>query len=48
MDIKVIENYFNLFKKKLTKFRVVVLGDFNVSGYDWVSGLPHANTHYYI
>jgi hypothetical protein len=25
-----------------------LLGDFNVPGYDWVSGLPHANTHYYM
>jgi hypothetical protein len=25
----------------------VLLGDFNVPGYDWVSGLPNANTHYY-
>jgi hypothetical protein len=29
-------------------FRVVLLGDFNVPGYDWVNGFPQANSHYYI
>jgi hypothetical protein len=49
MDNKVIENYFNSFQNKpnAQSFRVVLFGDFNVPGYDWVSGLPHANTHYY-
>jgi hypothetical protein len=49
MDNKVIENYFNSLENKLNtqNFRVVLLGNFNVPGYDWVSGLPHANTHYY-
>jgi hypothetical protein len=48
MDNKVIENYFNSLENKLNtqNFRVV-LWDFNVPGYDWVSGLPHANTRYY-
>jgi hypothetical protein len=38
-----------IYWKKLNtqNFRVVLLGEFNVPGYDWVSGLPHANTHYY-
>jgi hypothetical protein len=45
MDIKVIENYFNLLENKLNSqnFRVVLLGDINVPGYDWVSG----HMHYY-
>jgi hypothetical protein len=49
MDIKIIKNYFNLLENKLNSqnLRVVLLGDFNVPSYDWVSGLPHANTHYY-
>jgi hypothetical protein len=49
MDNKIIENYFNSLENKLNtkNFCVVLLGDFNVPGYDWVSGLPHANTHYY-
>jgi hypothetical protein len=49
MDNKVIENYFNSLENKLNtqNFRVILLGDFNVPGYDWVYGLPHANTHYY-
>jgi hypothetical protein len=28
-------------------FRVVLLGDLNVPGYDWVNGHPQANSHYY-
>jgi hypothetical protein len=49
MDIKVTENYFNLLENKFNtqNFRVLLLGNFNLPGYDWVSGLPHANTHYY-
>jgi hypothetical protein len=49
MDNKVIENYFNSLENKLNaqSFRVLLFGDFNVPGYDWVSGLHHANTHYY-
>jgi hypothetical protein len=49
MDNEFIENYFNLLENKLNtqNFLVVLLGDFNVPFYDWVSGLPHANTHYY-
>jgi hypothetical protein len=46
---KVIENCFNSLENKLItqNFRVVLLGDFTVPGYDWVSDLPHAYTHYY-
>jgi hypothetical protein len=49
MVIKVIEDYFNLLENKLNtqNFRVILLGNFNVPGYDWVSGLPHDNMHYY-
>jgi hypothetical protein len=49
MDHKVIENDFNSLENKVNTqhFRVVLLEGFNVPGYDWVSGLPHANTHYY-
>jgi hypothetical protein len=28
-------------------FRVVLLGDFNVPGFDWENGFPQANSHYY-
>jgi hypothetical protein len=28
-------------------FRVVLLGDFNVPGFDWANGFPQANSHYY-
>jgi hypothetical protein len=49
-DAKVSENYFNSLETNLNpqSFRVVLLGDFNVPGYDWVNGFPQDNTHYYI
>jgi hypothetical protein len=28
-------------------FRVVLLGDFNVPGFNWTNGFPQANSHYY-
>jgi hypothetical protein len=48
MGNNVIENYFNSLENKLNtqSLRVVLLGDFNIPGYDWISGLPHASTHY--
>jgi hypothetical protein len=48
-DVKVIENYFNSLEVKLNpqNFRVVLLGDFNVPGFDWANGFPQANSHYY-
>jgi hypothetical protein len=27
--------------------RVVLLGDFNIPGFDWANGFPQANSHYY-
>jgi hypothetical protein len=44
-----IENYFSSLETKVDtqNFRVVLLGDFNVPGYDWVNGFPQANSHYY-
>jgi hypothetical protein len=49
MDIKIIKNFFNLLENKLNSqnFRILLLGDFNVPGYDWVTGHFHANTNYY-
>jgi hypothetical protein len=48
-DIRIIENYFNSLEIKLNpqNFRVVLLGDFHVPGFDWANGLPQANSHYY-
>jgi hypothetical protein len=48
-DVKVIENYFNSLNIKLNpqNFRVVLLGDFNVSGFDWANGFPQLDSHYY-
>jgi hypothetical protein len=48
-DVKVIENYFNYFVIKLNpqNFRVVLLGDFYVPGFDWANGFTQANSHYY-
>jgi hypothetical protein len=48
-DIKIIENYFNSLEIKLNpqNFHVVLLGDFNVPGFDWANGFPQANLHYY-
>jgi hypothetical protein len=48
-DVKVIESCFNSVETNLNpqKFHVVLLGDFNVLGYDWVNGFPQANSHYY-
>jgi hypothetical protein len=47
-DIKIIENYFNSLEIKLNpqNFRIVLLGHFNVPGFDWANGLPEANSHY--
>jgi hypothetical protein len=46
-DIRVIENYFNSLEIKLNpqNFRVVLLGDFNVPGFDWANGFSQANSH---
>jgi hypothetical protein len=48
-DAKVIENYFNSLETNLTpqNFRVVLIGDFNFPGYDWINGFPQANSHYH-
>jgi hypothetical protein len=48
-DVRVIENYFNSLEIKLNpqNFRVVLLGDFNVSGFDWANSFPQANSYYY-
>jgi hypothetical protein len=44
-DSSTIETYFNSLETKLDikNFRVVLLGDFNFPGYDWVNGFPEAN-----
>ncbi|PNF31813.1 hypothetical protein B7P43_G09329, partial [Cryptotermes secundus] len=45
----VIINYFQLLENKLDTncFRVVLLGDFNVPGFNWIRGSPLPNCHYY-
>jgi hypothetical protein len=47
-DIKFIEIYFDSLGTKFNTLdvRVVLLGDFNVPGYDWVNGFLHVNSHY--
>ena len=50
-DIKVdiINNYFNFLENILDTLnsRVILLGDFNVPGFDWNKGLPSPHCHYY-
>jgi hypothetical protein len=48
-DNNMTENYFSSLETKLDthNFRVVLLGDFNVPGYNWVNGFPKANFQYY-
>jgi hypothetical protein len=50
-DIKVdiINNYFNFLENTLDtlNYRVLLLGDFNVPGFDWNKGLPSPHCHYY-
>jgi hypothetical protein len=42
-------NKINSFEIKFNpqNFRVILLGDFNVPGFDWANGFPQANSHYY-
>jgi hypothetical protein len=48
-DNNTTENYFNSLETKLDtqNFRVDLVGDFDVPGYDWANGFPQANSHYY-
>lgn len=50
-DIKVdvIDNYFKFLENKLDSLncRVLLIGDFNVPGFDWDKGLPSPHCHYY-
>ncbi|PNF19791.1 hypothetical protein B7P43_G14658 [Cryptotermes secundus] len=50
-DIKVdiINNYFNFLENSLDtlNYRVLLLGDFNVPGYDWDNGFPSPTSHFY-
>jgi hypothetical protein len=31
----------------MTNYRVILLGDFNIRGFDWESSLPHENCQFY-
>jgi hypothetical protein len=50
-DIKVdiINNYFNFLENSLDtlNYWVLLLGDFNVPGFDWNNGSPSPNSHFY-
>lgn len=50
-DIKVdtINNYFKFLENTLDtlNYRVLLLGDFNVPGFDWDKGLPSPHCHFY-
>jgi hypothetical protein len=50
-DLKpdIICEYFSHLEKKLdtTNYRVILLGDLNVPGFDWESGLPSENCQFY-
>jgi hypothetical protein len=51
LDVKVdiIKNYLKFLENILNTLncRVLLLGDFSVPGYDWNSGLPSPNCHFY-
>ena len=44
----VVKNYFSFLEKALDvhKFRIILLGDFNVPGFDWGDGVFHEILHY--
>jgi hypothetical protein len=50
-DLKpaIICKYFSHSENNLdtTNYRVILLGDFNVPGFDWESGLPRENCQFY-
>jgi hypothetical protein len=48
-DVKIIENYLNLLEQNLNthQYRVIILGDFNVSKYDWLNGTSLSNCYHY-
>jgi hypothetical protein len=50
-DIKVdiINNYFNFLENLLDtlNYWVLLLGDFNVPGFDWNNGSPSTNCHFF-
>jgi hypothetical protein len=47
--VDIIKNYFNFSEKILdtSNYRVILLGDFNVPGFDWNYGLLSPNCHFY-
>jgi hypothetical protein len=46
---EVLNNYFHFLEEKLDtiNFRIVMVGDFNVPGFDWSHGLSVPDWHYY-
>jgi hypothetical protein len=49
VKVDIIKNYFNFLENILDTlyYRVLLLGDFNVPGFDSNSGLPSLNCHFY-
>jgi hypothetical protein len=49
VNVDIIRNYFNFLENTLDtlNYRVLLLGDFSVPGFDWNSGLASLNCHFY-